>query len=190
MLWDMDTISAQEQTFRVLLRVCTGKKDQSDAKRIAHELDDQSAQIVMSYLSRYTTPEYILLSKTISDHLTYRTFTPNALRALSAVVPVLTAFSVDDEEAVLYLRSLVRTFDHSLIRKSDPELIARAVMVGFIVKNPETQNRDHLRWVGEKAEELGACADLLKIRRNIDRSTCDLALAGVPFTAPMQSGIL
>lgn len=187
----MQTPTDQERIASVLLRVCTGKDHQAEATWIANKISDDDAKTTISFLEKYAADEFILLTKAISAFSSTGNFDADAVRVLSALVPVMTAFAVEDKEAVSFLHSMTAVATkYGHLRKEEPELLLRGMMVGFIVQNFETQDSDHLRWVGKHADELGVVSSFLMHRRSVDRSTCDLALAGFEATHPLQPGLL
>lgn len=189
----METIQEtdQERVHRFLLRVCTGKKNQAEAKTVAEFLTDAQAAVTMSFLSSYGVPEKILISKGIEHKMSFGSFNAKALRTMACTVPVLTAFGVESDLALMYLKSVTGAADRH-IDKDGGEHIARGMVASFLVGNNGTLEIDHLKWVGENAEELGKHVQFLQSHRSASRHICNLALSGVygDVSVPLSEGAL
>lgn len=174
----MPTPSEQDRVTQVMLRVCTGKKAQRQATRIAEIMDAKSAATAMVFFEGYGTPEFILLSKIIEKFMVMKTFTSFSISVLAANIPVLTSFGVDTEQAVKYLISIVSVSQRH-VDKEDFEYFSRGMMVGFLAHNDGTLGEDHLRWLGRNAESIAPHIEFLQQHRSASRHICNLALSGI-----------
>ena len=174
----MSTPSEQDRVAKVLLRVCTGKKAQGQATRIAGVMDTKDAATAMTFFEKYGTAEYILLSKAIEYLMEQNEFTSFSIRILAANTSVLTSFGTDEDEAVSYLISIVHAAKMH-VDKEHLEDLSRGMMVGFLCNNDGTLGEEQIVWLGRNAEVLAAHVEFLRQHRSASRHICNLALSGI-----------
>lgn len=174
-----------------LLHACPEMRGKFD--RHLMSLSDAQANRLLSYLNEYSAEDDSLFDAMSERLVPQENGTSVYIRSIAAAVPVLNSFCMSREDSMSYLTSLCLLMDRKASEpqydKDKLELSARGIMFAFLCGNVETQEPDHILWLGEHAEELAVHRELLKQHRDVSPRMCQLALTGTlletetPFVA-------